>query len=84
MLQRFNRAFTPILRPHEVVLRGLSLEIIPGQYVALVGPSGCSKSTVASLIERFYDVLAGEVLVDDVNVSEYNLNDYRKSLAIPT
>ena len=69
-------------RPHEVVLRDLSFEVKPEQYIALVGPSGCGKSTIAALIERFYDPVSGQVSVDGVLVSDYNLSDYRKNLAI--
>jgi len=70
------------MRPDVPVLRGLNLDIKAGQYVALVGSSGCGKSTTAGLIERFYDPIGGEVLVDGVPVSEYNLSDYRKNLSI--
>jgi ATP-binding cassette subfamily B (MDR/TAP) protein 1 len=70
------------LRPDVPVLKGLNLDIKPGQYVALVGSSGCGKSTTVGLIERFYDPIAGEVLVDGVPVSEYNLSDYRKNISI--
>jgi ATP-binding cassette, subfamily B (MDR/TAP), member 1 len=69
-------------RPHEIVLRGLNIDIKPGQYVALVGPSGCGKSTVAALIERFYDPADGQVLIDNVPVSSYNLSDCRRNLAL--
>jgi ATP-binding cassette subfamily B (MDR/TAP) protein 1 len=69
-------------RPQEVVLRDLTFEVKSGQYVALVGPSGCGKSTIAALIERFYDPVSGQVSVDGVLISDYNLSDYRKSLAI--
>ena len=58
------------------------MDIKGGQYVALVGSSGCGKSTTVGLIERFYDPIAGEVLVDGVPVSEYNLSDYRKNISI--
>jgi len=64
------------------VLRGLNLEVKPGQYVALVGASGCGKSTTVGLIERFYDPNSGQVIVDGVPLSEYNLSDYRKSISI--
>jgi len=64
------------------VLRGLDFEIKPGQYVALVGSSGCGKSTAVGLIERFYDPLVGEVLVDGMNVGGYNLREYRKNISL--
>jgi len=64
------------------ILRGLNLEIKPGQYVALVGPSGCGKTTCVSLLERFYDPLIGRILVDDVPITDYNLSDYRKCIAL--
>ena len=67
-------------RPHIPVLRGFDLEVRPGQYVALVGPSGCGKSTVVALVERFYDPLAGSVLVNGIPVLDYNLSDLRKNL----
>jgi ATP-binding cassette subfamily B (MDR/TAP) protein 1 len=58
------------------------LDVKPGQYVALVGSSGCGKSTTVALIERFYDSIGGQVLVDGVPVSEYNLTEYRKNISI--
>jgi ATP-binding cassette subfamily B (MDR/TAP) protein 1 len=50
-------------RPGVRVLRGLSLQVEPGTYIALVGASGSGKSTVIQMIERFYDPLAGEIYV---------------------
>jgi ATP-binding cassette, subfamily B (MDR/TAP), member 1 len=69
-------------RPEVPVLRGLNLTVKPGQYVALVGASGCGKSTTIQLMERFYDPLAGGVFVDGKEISGLNLNQYRSFLAL--
>ncbi|KAL8963470.1 MAG: hypothetical protein Q9193_000275 [Seirophora villosa] len=69
-------------RPEQPVLRGLNLTVQPGQYVALVGASGCGKSTTIALMERFYDPLSGGVFVDGRDITSYNLNDYRSFLAL--
>jgi ATP-binding cassette subfamily B (MDR/TAP) protein 1 len=69
-------------RPGTRVLRGLSFKIEPGTYVALVGASGCGKSTVIQLIERFYDPLSGQVLLDNEPINEFNVQEYRKQLAL--
>ncbi|MCJ1293842.1 GTPase-activating protein [Xylographa carneopallida] len=69
-------------RPEQPVLRGLNLTVKPGQYVALVGASGCGKSTTIALLERFYDPLAGGVYVDGKEISSLNINDYRRFLAL--
>ncbi|UKZ80654.1 hypothetical protein TrVFT333_008417 [Trichoderma virens FT-333] len=69
-------------RPDQPVLRGLSLTIKPGQYVALVGASGCGKSTTISLLERFYDPLSGGVLVDGQDISTLNVSNYRSFVSL--
>ena len=69
-------------RPEQPVLKGLSLTVKPGQYVALVGASGCGKSTTIALLERFYDPLSGGVFVDGKEISTLNLKDYRGYLAL--
>lgn len=69
-------------RPDQRVLRGVNFTAEPGQFVALVGASGSGKSTVMALLERFYDPTAGAVLVDDVELRDYNIQDYRAQLAI--
>ncbi|TFK71922.1 P-loop containing nucleoside triphosphate hydrolase protein [Pluteus cervinus] len=69
-------------RPGVRVLRDLSLSAEPGTFVALVGQSGCGKSTVIQLIERFYDPMAGDVLFDDQPISELNIQEYRKQISL--
>ncbi|KAL7276891.1 hypothetical protein RUND412_000131 [Rhizina undulata] len=69
-------------RPNQPVLRGLDLVVKPGQYIALVGPSGCGKSTTISLVERFYNPLAGGVFVDGREISTLNINEYRSYIAL--
>ena len=53
------------------MLRGLNLTVKPGQYVALVGASGCGKSTTIAMLERFYDPTAGAVFVGRTNMVEF-------------
>lgn len=69
-------------RPNVPVLRGLNLTVKPGQYVALVGASGCGKSTTIALMERFYDPLAGGIYVDGKEISQLKLSQYRSFLAL--
>ena len=69
-------------RPDVPVLRGLNISIKPGQYIALVGSSGCGKSTTIALMERFYDPLAGGVFVDGHEISTLELNEYRSHIAL--
>ncbi|EIW59664.1 multidrug resistance protein 1 [Trametes versicolor FP-101664 SS1] len=64
------------------VLRDLNLSVEPGTYVALVGASGCGKSTTIQLIERFYDPLAGTVYLDEQPITKYNVAEYRKHIAL--
>ncbi|TCD62992.1 GTPase-activating protein [Steccherinum ochraceum] len=69
-------------RPGVRVLRDLNLSVEPGTYIALVGASGCGKSTTIQLIERFYDPLAGTVYLDDQPIDELNVAEYRKHIAL--
>ncbi|KAH9962226.1 P-loop containing nucleoside triphosphate hydrolase protein [Russula dissimulans] len=69
-------------RPGVRVLRGLNITVEPGTYVALVGSSGCGKSTVIQLVERFYDPLSGDIYLDGQSISELNVQEYRKHIAL--
>nr|XP_027097985.1 ABC transporter B family member 21-like [Coffea arabica] len=69
-------------RLHEQIFSGFSLFIRSGTTTALVGQSGQEKSTVLSLIERFYDPQAGEVLIDDINIKEFQLKWIRSKIGL--
>jgi subfamily B ATP-binding cassette protein MsbA len=62
------------------VIKGVNLKIKKGQTVALVGPSGGGKSTMASLLARFYDPTNGEVLIDGVSLKDYEVEEVRKHM----
>jgi ABC-type multidrug transport system fused ATPase/permease subunit len=66
--------------PDNPILTDLSLKIKPGQFVGIVGPTGAGKSTVVSLIPRFYDVQAGTVHIDGHDVREYKLKPLRDQI----
>jgi ATP-binding cassette subfamily B protein len=63
-------------------LAGVNLTVAPGETVALVGETGAGKSTLVKLVARFYDVTAGSVLVDGVDVRDYDLASYRHRLGV--
>jgi ATP-binding cassette, subfamily B (MDR/TAP), member 1 len=69
-------------RPDIAVLRGLDVEVPPGKTVALVGSSGCGKSTVIQLVERFYDPSEGAVMLDGVDVRSLNLTWARAQVGL--
>ncbi|KAJ1403008.1 P-loop containing nucleoside triphosphate hydrolase [Sesbania bispinosa] len=69
-------------RPNEMIFNGFSISISSGTTAALVGQSGSGKSTVISLIERFYDPQAGEVLIDGVNLREFQLKWIRQKIGL--
>jgi ATP-binding cassette subfamily B protein len=69
-------------RPQVPALHGMTLDIAPGETVALVGPSGAGKSTVFALLLRFYDPQAGRIEVDGVPLRDRDLQDLRSRLAL--
>lgn len=66
----------------EAVLKDISLIIRPGETFAILGATGCGKSSLVSLIPRFYDVTEGEVLLDGKNVKDYPLRELRDKVSI--
>ncbi|KAF8043116.1 hypothetical protein BT93_A1458 [Corymbia citriodora subsp. variegata] len=69
-------------RPNEQIINGFSLGIPSGTTTALVGQSGSGKSTVISLIERFYDPQDGEVIIDGINLKEFQLKWIRSKIGL--
>ena len=71
-------------RPEQVILKDVSFTVYPGQQAALVGYSGSGKSTIIQLLTRFYDIEdgKGEILIDDVNIKDYNLYELRKKIGL--
>lgn len=66
----------------EKVLKGISFEVKKGEKVAIVGATGAGKSTVISLISRFYEIDKGTITVDNIPIEQYEINSLRKKVAI--
>ena len=64
------------------VIRGLNLDIRPGEMIGLVGHSGSGKSTLVNLICRFYDVTDGRILIDGTDIRRFKVADYRKHIGL--
>ncbi|MBR2136397.1 MAG: ABC transporter ATP-binding protein [Alphaproteobacteria bacterium] len=69
-------------QPNKPVLRHIHLDIKAGQTIALVGNSGGGKTTISTLLPRFYDVTGGEITIDGVNIKDFDLNYLRDNIAI--
>ncbi len=68
----YNHSFT--------VLKNINLKINPGERIGICGQTGCGKSTIAGLISRFYDPSGGRILIDGIDVADYNLEALRKQV----
>lgn len=64
------------------VIKGFNLKIAPGQTVAFVGETGAGKTTIASLLLRFYDPLSGRILVDGIDIRQYKQQELRRNIGI--
>lgn len=82
----FNRVTfaynTPGQPDHEPVLQDISFKVKPGQTVAIVGQTGSGKTSLVKLINRTYDVSSGQVLVDGVDVRDWNMENLRRQISI--
>ncbi len=66
----------------EPVLKGISFKVNRGETIAVVGATGAGKSTIINLLNRFYDIDSGEILIDDVPVDTYKLSSLRNNIAV--
>lgn len=67
---------------NEEVLKGINLEVQPGETIAIVGSTGAGKSTIINLLNRFYEIDSGEIAIDNQNIKNYTLESLRKQIAI--
>ena len=73
-----NVSFIYPSRPEQKILKNFNATFEIGKTTAIVGPSGSGKSTVVQLLERFYNPSEGDVFIDDENMKDINLREYRK------
>ncbi len=69
-------------KPHEPVLKGINLEVRPGETIGLVGHSGAGKSTLINLIARFYDPQEGRILIDGVDLRDIAQESFRSQIGV--
>ncbi|NKI33073.1 ABC transporter ATP-binding protein [Croceivirga thetidis] len=66
----------------EEVLHGISFDVKAGQTIAIVGATGAGKSTIINLLNRFYEINSGQILVDDIDIQQYSLKSLRSHIAV--
>lgn len=64
------------------ILKDINFTVQPGQMVALVGPTGSGKTTIMNLLNRFYDVTSGEIIIDGHNIKEYDIDNLRRNIGL--
>lgn len=79
---RFENVSTRYSEQSPAVVKGINLEAPPGDVVAVIGLTGSGKTTIANLIPRFYDVTAGSVTIDGIDVRDYDLHSLRSQIGI--
>ena len=67
---------------NEEVIKGIDLEVMAGQTIAIVGATGAGKSTIINLLNRFYEISKGEICIDGKNINDYSLSSIRKQIAV--
>ncbi len=78
----FNQVSFSYPNSKDLVLQNINLEIPKGKTVALVGASGAGKSTIADLVPRFYDPIKGEILIDGIDLRDYDIKSVRKAMGV--
>jgi subfamily B ATP-binding cassette protein MsbA len=81
---KFDQVFFQYPGNENMVLRDINLDVEPGKLIALVGLSGSGKSTMANLVPRFFDVTAGTIYIDGINIKEVKLDSLRNEIAVVT
>jgi ATP-binding cassette subfamily B multidrug efflux pump len=66
----------------EEVIKDISFEVLPGETVAIVGATGAGKSTIINLLNRFYEINSGTILIDNTAIADYKLNSLRNHIAV--
>ncbi|HAN44898.1 MAG TPA: multidrug ABC transporter ATP-binding protein [Ruminococcaceae bacterium] len=78
VMRRIDFSYTP----NKPVLKNANISALPGQTIAIVGPTGAGKTTIINLLTRFYDIDSGEILIDGKNISEITRGSLRRSVSM--